>query len=234
MKLLILNGSPKCERSNTLNIAKAFAEGFPESTEVEILHLAKMHIKPCLGCFSCWGKTAGKCVIDDDMGIISEKILASDIIVESFPLYFFGMPSTLKAMTDRCLPFMKPYEGGFAGGFHEMRDGRMNIKKLVIISTCGYVEAAPMYEALRKQLDSICGKSHYTAIFCPQGELFVSDYGRRQREGYLRDIKRAGEEFADSFTISPETRSKIDKPILSPAEFEAITSAHWKQQKPHG
>ena len=35
MKVLVLNGSPKADRSNTLNITKAFLKGFPEGTEVE-------------------------------------------------------------------------------------------------------------------------------------------------------------------------------------------------------
>ena len=53
MKVLVLNGSPKAERSNTLNITKAFLKGFPADTEVEQVNLYKKDIKPCLGCFSC-------------------------------------------------------------------------------------------------------------------------------------------------------------------------------------
>ena len=37
MKLLVLNGSPKCDRSNTIRIAKAFTEGFPEGTTVKVI-----------------------------------------------------------------------------------------------------------------------------------------------------------------------------------------------------
>ena len=48
MKVLVLNGSPKAERSNTLNITKAFLKGFPADTEVEQVNLYKKDIKPCL------------------------------------------------------------------------------------------------------------------------------------------------------------------------------------------
>ncbi len=236
MKVLVLNGSPKGGRSNTLNITKAFLSGFPDGTETEIIDLSKKEIKPCIGCFSCWSKTPGKCVIKDDMAEVSEKIAGADIIIESFPLYFFGMPSKLKAMTDRCLPFMLPYMGNLveddgksAKSFHELRDESMHKKRLVVISTCGYVDAKPMFPALLKQLDLICGEGHYTAVLCPEGELFIAEKAKRQREGYLADIKKAGAEFAENLSLSEETKRQISKPILSAQGFEAITLAHWKQ-----
>ncbi len=234
MKILVINGSPKAEKSNTLNITKAFIKGFPDNTQSEFVHLSKMNIKPCMGCFSCWSKTPGKCVIKDDMSVLYDKIKAADIIIESFPLYFFGMPSILKAMTDRCLPFMLPYMGNVAenetSSFHELRYKEFEQKKFVIISTCGYVKSAPMYPALIKQLDLICGEGNYTAIFCPEGELFTAEKAERQREGYLKDVAEAGREFAGKLSLSRETYSKLSKPILSPKGFETITLAHWRME----
>ncbi|MBQ8170822.1 MAG: flavodoxin family protein [Oscillospiraceae bacterium] len=233
MRVLVLNGSPKSERSNTLNITKAFLKGFPEDTEVEYVNIYKLNIKPCVGCFSCWSKTPGKCVIKDDMQELYGKIEAADIVIESFPLYFFGMPSQLKCMTDRCLPFMLPYMGNLVedknASFHELRDESMHEKRLVVITTCGYVDANPMYPALLKQLDLICGDGHYTSILCPEGELFIAEKAKRQREGYLAEITKAGAEFAQNRCLCDETRKRIAKPILSPQGFEAITLAHWQQ-----
>ena len=233
MKVLVLNGSPKLERSNTLNITKAFVGGFPEDTDVEYINIYKQDIRPCVGCFSCWSKTPGQCVIRDDMQLIYDKIRSADIIIESFPLYFFGMPSQLKCMTDRCLPFMLPYMGNLVedgnASFHELRDEAMHEKRLVVITTCGYVDEKPMYPALLKQLDLIAGEGHYTAILCPEGELFIAEKAKRQREGYLSEIAKAGAEFAQTKSLSQETQRRISKPILSPQGFQAITLAHWQQ-----
>ena len=226
MRVLVLNGSPKAERSNTLNITKAFLKGFPEGTEVEQVNLYKKDIKPCCGCFSCWSKTPGQCLFMED---IIEKIKAADIVFESFPLYFFGMPSQMKAMTDRCLPFMLPYMGNLVedknASFHELRDESMHEKRLVVITTCGYVDEKPMYPALLKQLDLIAGEGGYTAILCPEGELFIAEKAKRQREGYLAEITKAGAEFAQNRCLSEETKKRIAKPILSPKGVETNTLA---------
>lgn len=232
MRVLVLNGSPRRERSNTLQITNAFVSGFPEDRERDTIHIYERDIKPCMGCFSCWTKTPGKCVIDDDMREIYKKIESADIIIESFPLYFFGMPSGFKAMTDRCLPFMMPYlgtetEDGKAS-FHELRNDFMHDKRLVLISTCGYINAEPMYPALLKQYDLICGKGNYTAVLCPEGEIFGYDgLAERQRKAYLADVAKAGAEYAEKFSLSEKTLASLAKPVLSAASFRMLTNSHW-------
>lgn len=232
MKALIINGSPKGSASNTLVIAKAFAEGFPEGTEISVVNLKGMNIKPCAGCFSCWTKTPGECIIKDDMEKIYEEINAADIIIESFPLFFFGLPSMMKAMTDRCLPFTKAYEGNVAtggGSFHEIRNPQMEKKKLVVVSTCGYVETGAMYPALEKEYDLIAGKGNYIKLFCPQGELFRAESCKRQVGAYLAYVKQAGHELAAFGRISEETMAEVNRPVLSPKAFEMITQKHWSK-----
>ncbi len=228
MKLLLINASPRGERSNTLNISRAFCGGFPDFWEKEEVSLSRLEIKPCLGCFSCWGKTKGQCVIRDDMDSLRLKIQLADVIVESFPLYFFGMPSHLKAMTDRCLPFMLPYGGELQEGmlFHQLRDKDMLKKKLVVISSCGYANAEAMYPALVKQFDLICGEGKYTSIFCAQGELFFSGMAERQRKAYLEAAKKAGAEFAENYRIEDKTMAELQRPLLSPKGFETVTKGH--------
>ena len=92
MKVLILNGSPKLEKSNTLNVTNAFVSGFPEGTEIKKIDIYSKDIKPCRGCFACWASKDGTCAIKDDMPEIIAAIKEADVIIESFPLYFYGMP----------------------------------------------------------------------------------------------------------------------------------------------
>ena len=100
MKILAINGSPKGKRSNTWRLTSAFLEGITiqeendgaQAPEIETLNIGSLNIKPCLGCFSCWSKTPGKCCIHDDMQGVIDKILWADVVVWSFPCITLDCP----------------------------------------------------------------------------------------------------------------------------------------------
>ena len=112
MRILVINGSPKGEKSNTWFLTSAFLNGLRQGSgelDTEILTLRNLQIKPCLGCFSCWNKTPGKCCIRDDMDSVLKKYLWADLIIWSFPLYYFSVPGSLKTLIDRQLPMVLPF-----------------------------------------------------------------------------------------------------------------------------
>ena len=169
-KVLILSASPR-KGGNSDLLCDQFAKGAEEAGhQVEKVCLRDRKINGCLGCGACQ-RNGGTCVQKDDMEKIYAAIERADVIVESFPLYFYGLPGTLKTMTDRCLPYTKAY-GWSKGTQHELRDPKMLEKRLVLISTCWHTGIEQLYAAVRAEFDLICG-GKYETIFCPQGELFV-------------------------------------------------------------
>ena len=124
MNILLINGSPRGENGNTIRLSKAFCKGITEKTKanIEIINLNKLDIKDCKGCFVCWKDTPGVCCIKDDMQEMLEKIKSADIIIWSFPLYYFSLPSRIKAFMDRQLPLMLPFmDKNTLGGAHPKR-----------------------------------------------------------------------------------------------------------------
>ena len=77
MKILVINGSPKGKRSNTYKLTSSFINGISETNEIEYeeIIVKDKNIGTCIGCFGCWNKTPGICVIKDDMKEILDKIL---------------------------------------------------------------------------------------------------------------------------------------------------------------
>ena len=55
MKILVLNGSPKKERSDTLHITRAFLEGMTAADrhEIQTIDVIDQYIEFCSGCLAC-------------------------------------------------------------------------------------------------------------------------------------------------------------------------------------
>lgn len=229
MKVLVINGSPKGKRSNTLRLTNAFLEGMGEK-EVRECTVARMDIRPCLGCFSCWSKTPGKCCMQDDMSAVIEDMLWADVILWSFPLYYFSVPGGVKNLIDRQLPMVLPFMAAQTeSGGHPTRYD-MSGKRHVLISTCGFYTAKGNYDGVTAIFDHQCGKGNYTAIFCGQGELFRVREVSQRTEEYLSYVTQAGREYGNG-GISRETREKLEALLFPRETFEAWADASWGVEK---
>ena len=235
-KILVLNGSPKGAKSTTMTVTRAFVRGIEEvlEAETEYIDISDLHIKPCLGCLSCWAKD-GECVIKtDDIPKMLEKIESANIFIESYPLYFFGMPGTMKVFTDRMLPMLRKYEGRKppmnGESFHGFRKEKTG-KGFVVFSACAYSQTEEVYESLIKQYDCICGKNNYTAVLCSQIQTMVDLGAGARLDRYLAQFVKAGREYAESYSLCEETKKRLRKPPFSQETYEILMQRFWELRK---
>lgn len=100
MKVLILSGNTRIN-GNTMKLTNRFIDGVIACDgEVEFIDTTKLSVRPCTGCLYCEAK--GECIIKDDMNEVYKKIIESDIIVLSSPVYFASVSAQLKTVIDRC------------------------------------------------------------------------------------------------------------------------------------
>lgn len=236
-KVLVLNGSPKLNKSSTMVITNAFLEGMKmqEDIDLEIIHVQSLHVKPCIDCLSCWGRTEGECIIkDDDVAMVKEKILNADIIIESFPLFFFSMPGVLKVLTDRLLSMMltyrghKPPEDGTS--FHGLRYYDPN-KRFIVISSCAYTEVDRVYDAVKAQFDFIVGSGGYTPIFVPQVKTLIELNSEAKTKRFMAKFIEAGKRFMEDGALDPQTIKGLSKPPFTEGAYKIFLNQFWQEEK---
>ena len=121
MKALILNG----EEMNGLSL-KHISESIKEELrtndfEVDEILLKEKEIADCLGCFKCWVKTPGVCIIDDYGREVSAKVINSELIVFLTPVIFGSYSYQLKKALDRLIPLISPYFEKINGEIHHKK-----------------------------------------------------------------------------------------------------------------
>jgi multimeric flavodoxin WrbA len=102
-RILAIAGGPR-RLGNSDSLLQACADGAVSAgAEVDLLVVAAAGIGPCTGCNGC--SADGECIVGDRMQEVYPRIDAADAIVVAAPVYFASVPSTLKALYDRCQPY---------------------------------------------------------------------------------------------------------------------------------
>ncbi len=214
MKIIVINGSPKGEKSDCLKMTKAFLNGMNE--KAEIIDTMKPLIKPCLGCYSCWTATPGKCVQKDGMEEILAKISEADLVIWSTPLYSYSFPSNCKAIIDRLLPLSSQKQNTDENGNTHHPTRKEHNATHILISGCGFPDREGNYDALIFQFKRMFGKDA-TMILCPESPMFSVPIAEPVTKPYLSLVEKAGKEFAQNWKISPDLQKELDK-LMIPAD----------------
>jgi multimeric flavodoxin WrbA len=100
MKILGLSGSPRVKGNSDILLDEALRGAGNKGAEIEKIIVDKLKISGCKEYYGCFKD--GNCVIRDDMDSLYPKLLSCDGIIVSAPMFFYGIPSQLKAVIDRC------------------------------------------------------------------------------------------------------------------------------------
>jgi len=117
MKAILLNGERESSgtASGMLNDVLASA-GWMVTTFV----LREMKIADCVGCFGCWIKTPGRCIIRDEADDIARALVNSNCAIFLSPVTFGGYSSELKKALDRSICLAQPFFRKVHGETHHV------------------------------------------------------------------------------------------------------------------
>ena len=104
MKVLAIAGS-RNEKGQTARAMEAFLSGVTETgVGVEKLFLPHMNIERCRQCNEDgWGlcRNEGRCVIEDDLSLIEQKIQEAKGVVFATPVYYSDLSESIRGFLDR-------------------------------------------------------------------------------------------------------------------------------------
>ncbi|MBR0139718.1 MAG: flavodoxin family protein [Firmicutes bacterium] len=219
MKVLVLNGSPK-KKSDTFRMTESFLKGLNKDGghEIAVINSIEKNIAPCRGCFKCWERMDGRCVIDDDQNAILDLYRDADIIIWSFPLYCYAMPSHLKALLDRTIPLVKMKMVKLPDGTvrHEALVDFSRIHTLVICG-CGFPHWEGNFDGLKAMCRQCFGKHDMVCV--PEAPLFNVPEAAVVAEPLLAKFERAGEEYSKTLRLSAETVAELETPMIPAEEY---------------
>ena len=225
MKVLALNGSPK-KKSDTFRMTEAFLKGLNKAQEheVQIINVIEKKIAPCRGCFGCWMvRKDGHCVIEDDQNALLDIYREADLVIWSFPLYCYGMPSHLKAFLDRTIPLVKM-------AMRQEEDGRVRHEALadfsklhtLVISGCGFPDWDGNFDGLRIQCSMSFGNLQMVCV--PETPMLNVPEAAVVADPLLAAFEKAGEEYAGSMALSAETIARLETPMIPKEDYIRIVN----------
>jgi multimeric flavodoxin WrbA len=100
MKVLIINGSPHIHGTTARAIEELKKAFNSLDVLVEVINIGNKDIRGCIACGNCF-KENGKCIFDDAVNEVSEKLKEADGLILASPVYYASPNATLIAFCDR-------------------------------------------------------------------------------------------------------------------------------------
>lgn len=224
MNVLVFNGSPKKEKSDTMHITRAFLRGMNDvgPQKVHIIDVIDRHIEFCIGCFAC-SHNGGVCCHDDDMREILEEILASDLLLFSFPLYGYGMPAALKNLIDRTLPLNSMAMKKVGDRYEHIGQRDYSHLRFVMICGCGFPNSRRNFEPAEAQF-KLLFPNHHTIITVPESPMFNAPEAAVVTLPRLELMEEAGRQYAGRGEITEELLSQIGSPMIPEETYAKIVN----------
>ena len=222
MKIMVFNGSPKKEKSDTMHLTRAFLEGMNEAgtNEIHTIDVIDKNIGYCKGCFVC-KRNGGMCVQSDDMKEILDEILSSDLLLFSFPLYCYSMPAHLKALMDRTMPLSSMAMHKVGDRYEHVCTKDFSALRYVMICGCGFPNSRHNFEPMEQQF-RLMFPNNTTIVTVPESPMFNAPEAVSVTAPRLELVKKAGKQYGSTGEIESGLLAEIKTPMIPEDAYAAV------------
>jgi len=239
MKILALNGSPRMKKSSTYHMLTPLLEGMEAAgAETTLIHIRKLNLKDCTGCYSCWVRTPGECIHKDKDSMVAamDQFNTADLVIFGTPLYHFSMSGIMKTFIDRTLPRIEPWLIPHPDipdmTFHPERFHKPS--KIMLVSPCGFPEF-DHFDSLVMTFQQIARMERYEylgEILRPGAEALSRRSLQELFTTYYDLLRQAGSEIVSEGQISKESQKKLYEDLFPGGKdtFYELADSYWEQQ----
>ena len=219
VRVLAINGSARMEKGNTALVLASFLDGMKQAgASVELFYARRLNVKPCTGELYCWHKSPGQCYIEDNMQKLYPKLRQADILVLATPVYL-PLPGEMQNIINRLCPLIEP--------ILEFRDGRtrakfhreINIRKIVLVSVCGWWEMENFDTVLRivEEIAKDVECEFTGAVLRPHAYLMRTKSEKTKK--VIDTLRQVGSELVNSGVMPKDLLEIICQPLISEEEY---------------
>lgn len=234
--VVFYSGDRSAKVSKTHFVATHVMKGLQEGgCEVEWVDLAKIELNPCIGCFTCWTKTPGKCIHRDTMADLIQKYMDADLAIFASPLYIFSVNGVMKNFMDRLIPMLKPYMAKNEEGktMHPKRYAEVTPTHILVISAAGFPEIDGNFDGLRALYKSWAshmeGATHRGELLLPAAEMISIPEFSQRKESVAQNSHAIGLQLAKDGCASSALMREISNTRLREKEFAHMANLFWGQ-----
>lgn len=141
---------------------------FQDNKCIKHIDLSSMEIANCVGCFGCWTKTPGRCVIRDDATRVYPYIAQSDTLLYISHIKYGGYDVIMKRMLERAIPIQQAFIRILKGETHHVQ--RAVARKRAIIIAYGSITSEE-----KEIFQKLVARNAYNMNFESYEILFVEE-----------------------------------------------------------
>jgi len=205
MKVLAINGTYRAEGTTT-RLTRSLLEGAASlGAETEMVMLRDCRIEFCTNCLQCYRdkeSAIGPCNIDDDVGMIVEKIRDADGVVFASPVHNGFVTGIMSTFVERISFRVSTSKRGVAGVMS--LDSRLTSKTRAIASVCSA-------GGMPRRLAPLCNSGTKWLKSCLPLGLHGQWIGSYYADAMLPKKPETDEDWGNVFLLRELTQEQLDR-----------------------
>ena len=139
-----------------------------DNKNTNLIDLSSLKITNCIGCFGCWTKTPGKCVIRDDAVKVYPLIAKSDTLLYISHIKYGSYDTVMKTMLERAIPIQKAFIRILNGETH-------HVQRDVVPKNATIIAYGDATDEEKEIFQSIIERNAYNMNFKSYKVIFTSE-----------------------------------------------------------